>query len=139
MINRHTIGYSICTVARKIHQHLTKEFKTYNITPEQWVVLKNISEEEGVSQKEIANKVEKDANTVKDIVDKLDKKLLIKKEKNKNDNRAFSLYLTTKGKNFVQSLSLIDEKMLNEIVSELDETDISNLNSILSKIESKLL
>lgn len=34
-----SLGYTICTIARKIHQNLTHKFSPYNITPEQWVVL----------------------------------------------------------------------------------------------------
>lgn len=33
-----SLGYTICTIARKIHQNLTHKFSPYNITPEQWVV-----------------------------------------------------------------------------------------------------
>ena len=29
-----SLGYTICTIARKIHQNLTHKFSPYNITPE---------------------------------------------------------------------------------------------------------
>ena len=72
-----SLGYDICYTARKIYQFLTKEF---NITPEQFVVLVKLSEENGISQMELANRLDKDKNNVKAMVDNLSKKgYLIKK------------------------------------------------------------
>ncbi|EEO36263.1 MULTISPECIES: MarR family winged helix-turn-helix transcriptional regulator [Fusobacterium] len=75
-----SLGYDICYTARKIYQFLTKEFKDFDITPEQFVVLVKLSEENGISQMELANRLDKDKNNVKAMVDNLSKKgYLIKK------------------------------------------------------------
>ena len=51
-----------------------------DITPEQFVVLVKLSEENGISQMELANRLDKDKNNVKAMVDNLSKKgYLIKK------------------------------------------------------------
>ena len=55
-----SLGYDICYTARKIYQFLTKEFKYFDITPEQFVVLVKLSEENGISQMELANRLDKD-------------------------------------------------------------------------------
>ena len=68
------IGYDICYTARKIYQYVGKQINNFNITPEQLVMLKELLKEEGVSQKQLASKLDKDQNTVKAIIDKLEKK-----------------------------------------------------------------
>lgn len=74
MNKKDSLGYRICTTARKIHHCLTARFEKYDITPEQWVILRTVFENEGLSQKQLAQLVDKDANNVKVLVDKLVKK-----------------------------------------------------------------
>ena len=60
-----SLGYTICTIARKIHQNLTHKFSPYNITPEQWVVLNQIHINKNISQKKLADIIQKDPNKCK--------------------------------------------------------------------------
>jgi len=133
-----SIGYVICTTARKIHQHLTEQFKAYNITPEQWVVLKSLSLQDGISQKEIADIVDKDPNNIKALVDKLEAKSLLVRKPNPLDKRAFSLHVTAKGKNLVRQLSSMDETMLDTIHNGLRKKDIARLYDTLHKIQKNI-
>lgn len=69
-----TIGYEICQSARKIYQYLNYLFEPFEITPEQWIIIKALLREDKLSQKELSLRVNKDQNTTKAIVDKLVKK-----------------------------------------------------------------
>lgn len=138
MLKNSSIGFVICTTARKIHQHLTEKFIDYNITPEQWVVLKTLSIQDGISQKEISNLVEKDQNNTKAIVDNLERKEFIIRKKNLSDKRAFSLYVTSKGKKLVDDLSKLDESMLSEISYGIEKEAIDSLYDILYKIQKNI-
>ena len=54
VITINTLAYDICYTARKIYQFLTKEFKKFDITPEQFIVLTTLFEQEGISQMDLA-------------------------------------------------------------------------------------
>lgn len=88
MITINTLAYDICYTARKIYQFLTKEFKKFDITPEQFIVLTTLFEQEGISQMDLALKLDKDKNIVKAIIDNLEKKEFLFKGENKIDKRA---------------------------------------------------
>ena len=88
MITINTLAYDICYTARKIYQFLTKEFKKFDITPEQFIVLTTLFEQEGISQMDLALKLDKDKNTVKTIMYNLEKKGFLFKGENKIDKRA---------------------------------------------------
>ena len=66
-----SLGYTICTIARKIHQNLTHKFSPYNITPEQWVVLNQIHINKNISQKKLADIIQKDPNNVMNCTPKV--------------------------------------------------------------------
>jgi DNA-binding MarR family transcriptional regulator len=129
-----SIGYIICTVARKVHQHLTDKFKTYDITPEQWVVLKKLSEQNNISQRELSYRVDKDPNNIKALVDKLENKSLVKRMVNANDKRAFLLCITEKGKKLIEELTPLDEKMIVDLGYGLNNDEINQLKLLLLKI-----
>jgi len=134
----YSTGYQICTVARKIHQHLTDKFRTYDITPEQWVILKKLSEQDKISQRELSDRVDKDPNNIKALIDKLENKSLVKRLVNPDDKRAFLLCITENGKALIKELIPLDERMIMDIEHGLSKEEISKLKSVLSKIHANI-
>lgn len=133
-----SLGYIICTVARKIHQHLTEKFKENGITPEQWVVLRKLSEEDGISQREIAERVDKDPNNIKVLVDKLESKSYVKRSVNPNDKRAFSLNITAEGLELIKKLKPLDDLMITDIETGLSSDEIASLKNILTRVQMNI-
>lgn len=133
VITINTLAYDICYTARKIYQFLTKEFKKFDITPEQFIVLTTLFEQEGISQMDLALKLDKDKNTVKAIIDNLEKKGFLFKGENKIDKRA-SLFVTEKSKKIIPILRECEKDIINTLMWNitLEESKVSS--AILSKI-----
>ena len=132
------IGYDICYTARKIYQYIGKQIINFDITPEQLIVLKELAKEEGISQKELSIRLDKDQNTVKAMIDKLEVKSFIKRKENKLDKRAFSLYLTEKAKKELPIIENYENQVLYTIVKELNPNDAEIIKNTLKKIRSNI-
>ncbi|MEI0602708.1 MarR family winged helix-turn-helix transcriptional regulator [Brachyspira alvinipulli] len=132
------IGYEICYTARKIYQYIGKQINEFDITPEQLIVLKELLKEEGISQKELSLRLDKDQNTVKAMIDKLEIKSFIERKENKLDKRAFSLFLTNKAKENIPIIESYENKVLENIVKELNQEDTDKFISILEKIRKNI-
>ena len=134
VITINTLAYDICYTARKIYQFLTKEFKKFDITPEQFIVLATLFEQEGISQMDLALKLDKDKNTVKAIIDNLEKKGFLFKGENKIDKRAYSLFVSEKSKEIIPILRECEKDIINTLMWNitLEESKVSS--AILSKI-----
>ena len=132
------IGYDICYTARKIYQYIGKQIINFDITPEQLIVLKELAKEEGISQKELSIRLDKDQNTVKAMIDKLEVKSFIKRKENKLDKRAFSLYLTEKAKKELPIIENYENQVLDTIVKELNPNDAETIKNTLKKIRSNI-
>lgn len=128
----------ICRIARKVHKQLTEKFSFYDITLEQWVILKTLSENDGISQKQLSVRLQKDQNTIKAMVDKMESKQFLRRESNPKDKRAFLLFVTVKGSLLVEELSLIDEAAIAEVEKPLSREEVGVLKSMLSCIEKGL-
>ena len=132
------IGYDVCYTARKIYQYIGKQIIDFDITPEQLIVIKELSREEGISQKELSVKLDKDQNTVKAIIDKLERKTLIRRQENKTDKRAFSLFLTEKAKKELPIIESYENEVLDNIIKNIDSKDIDKFVKILELIRRNI-
>lgn len=129
------MGYEICIVARKIHQKLSLKFRDYDITPEQWVVLKELSNEDKISQNEISLRVGKDKNNIKALIDKLEKKEYVIRQQDTNDKRAFLITLTDKAYLLIEELKDIDKAFNEEISQNLNRSELEQFKLLLDKFK----
>lgn len=132
------MGYEICIVARKIHQKLSLKFRDYDITPEQWVVLKELSNEDKISQNEISLRVGKDKNNIKALIDKLEKKEYLIRQQDTNDKRAFLIILTDKAYLLIEELKDIDKAFNEEISQNLNQSELEQFKLLLDKFKKNL-
>ncbi|MEK7432405.1 MAG: MarR family transcriptional regulator [Cyanobacteriota bacterium] len=91
-------------IGRKISQFGQKVLteKNLDLTIDQWMVLKKVSECNGISQIEICKSLFKDAPTVTKILDLLCKKELVERKINATDRRKFDIFITKNGENIVE-------------------------------------
>ena len=134
MNKKDSLGYSICTTARKIHRCLTARFEQYDITPEQWVILRAVFDNEGISQKKLAELVGKDPNNVKVLVDKLVKKALLVRQTNPEDKRAFSLFVMPNGRVLNYKIQMENDHMLDYLAEGLSGRELNRFLQTLDKI-----
>lgn len=83
---------------------------------------------------DLALKLDKDKNTVKAIIDNLEKKGFLFKGENKIDKRAYSLFVTEKSKEIIPILRECEKDIINTLMYNitLEESKVSS--AILSKI-----
>lgn len=74
--------------------------KGIDVTSDQWVVLKRVSETPGINQRDLALAIYKDPASVTRILDVLIKKELIEKRQGK-DRRNYEIHLSFRGEKFV--------------------------------------
>ncbi|MEM8528626.1 MAG: MarR family transcriptional regulator [Bacteroidota bacterium] len=97
--------------------HLDKTYKQYkkfkkdffknldlDLTSDQWIVLKRISEKEGINQKDLADSTFKEPASVTRILDILSRKGYIERRGTLQDRRVFELFLTEAGKAVVDKV-----------------------------------
>jgi DNA-binding MarR family transcriptional regulator len=100
----------------------------YKITIDQWLTIKSILENPGISQQEIGEKVFKDNASVTRIIELLVKSGYLERKINFQDRRKSNLEVTDEGKSIiekVQSLVYQNRKTALEGISE-EELEITN-------------
>lgn len=126
--------------ARKVKQYAQQKFKNgdFDVTVDQWLILKNLSENELLSQTELAQLVFKDQPTLTRIMDILCKKGYVERIPHPQDRRSFHLNLTETGKQKVSQLKPQVATIREKAWENLDSSDFEEFKRILNTIYSNL-
>lgn len=126
--------------ARKVKQYAQHKFKTgeFGVTVDQWLVLKNLSENELLSQTELANLVFKDHPTLTRIIDLLCKKGYVERVAHPLDRRSFQLHLTESGLEKVSELKPKILEIREKAWENLTTKDFDEFRRILDTIYRNL-
>lgn len=107
------------------------------ITVDQWLVLKKISDSERITQIELANAIFKDRASITRILDLLVSKKLVTKEAGA-DRRAYELTLTAAGEKFMEQAFMIVKNVRKKGIESLTEKEQDQLRHSLQKIINSL-
>ncbi|MDB5023053.1 MAG: MarR family transcriptional regulator [Mucilaginibacter sp.] len=133
-------SYLLDRTARRVKQYAQQRFSAgdFNITVDQWLILKNLDNDRYLKQTELAELTGKDTPTLTRIVDLLCKKGLTGRLMHKTDRRSFTVHLTENGKRLLSELSPKVDDIRMKAWEGLSEADYDDLKRILNKIYQNL-
>lgn len=114
--------------------NLAKALKPYNVTQEQWPLLIQLWVQDGISQKELSEKSFKDQPTTTRILDKLERRRLIRRQANSVDRRVSLIYLTSEGHEIRGQLIPLARQALEHSLHGLSEQEQAQLKNLLTRI-----
>ncbi|MDD3224116.1 MAG: MarR family transcriptional regulator [Clostridium sp.] len=129
-----SIGMHINYINRKILRFLSVNLKQYNITTEQWSILIFLLEKDGINQKQLAKKVDKDQATLVRILDILERKKLVVRKKCPEDRRSFLIYTTDEGKKLQNEIYPFIENLFKIILDGISKDQLNLFIDTLNKI-----
>lgn len=126
--------------ARSVKQFAQRQFKElgFNITVDQWLVLRQLYEQDGLNQKELAERVFKDTPTLTRIIDLLCNKGLTERVIHPDDRRSFIVRLSPEGRSRVEQLKPQIKAIRLKAWKGLGEEDFREFQRILSTINKNL-
>ncbi|SDM87205.1 MarR family winged helix-turn-helix transcriptional regulator [Bacillus sp. OK048] len=131
-----SVGYLLNRTALNLNNLFARRLKDYNITPEQFVLITRLIEEEGISQKELALRSEKDPPGITRMLDNMLAKGLITKQH--NDRRSLAIYLTEEARAIYKDLLIIEHQTMKDIINGLTEEQVNSLKTLLSQIKQNI-
>ena len=132
----YTLEKSIKTYRQFAQKNITDGY--FNITIDQWLVLKTIQEDSTLNQQQLAVKVFKDFASVTRIIELLVKNGYLLRNFHKEDRRRFKLTLSKEGTKIIKSLEPIINSNRNKALKGISITDIEKLQSLLTAITANI-
>ncbi|MCG9581348.1 MarR family transcriptional regulator [Vibrio europaeus] len=133
-----SFGWLINVVANDAAKTFDTELKKHGLTIALWPTLMCLWEEEGVTQREIAQKSKVENSTTTRTLDKLENLGLVERQADPNSRRSFRIYLTDEGRALREQLIPIPLGINQKILSALDPQERDELIRLLQKLVAQV-
>lgn len=131
-----SLGFLVKQAGRALRSRVHQKIKArgYDITMEQGGVLMRLWMKDGQSQMEIGQFLGKDKTTMARVLDVMEKTLLVVRIPSKEDKRSKLIYLTRKGKETREVVTLSLKETIDEAVEGVPENEVEICKEVLRKV-----
>jgi MarR family transcriptional regulator, organic hydroperoxide resistance regulator len=133
-----SIGYLLRDTSRRILSDLTALLEPHGISLPQYFVLRELWREEGLTQREVANRVGVLEPTMVTTLDALERLALIARVRSTADRRKTHVQLTAEGRTLRDTLQGYAARVLDRGLDGVSADDIAALRSTLKRIKANL-
>nr|WP_291235077.1 MarR family transcriptional regulator [Frisingicoccus sp.] len=125
------MNYLLTTAQHSVFLKMTEKLSVFDLTPVQYAVLYCLWENDKKSPKEIAERLKLENSTISGILERMEKKDLIKRMISKEDRRFIQIMLTEKGAALEEDVLAAVDKVNEEVMSVFSKEECENLKTQL--------
>jgi DNA-binding MarR family transcriptional regulator len=132
------VGFLVRNTHRLFWRVLDRRLAEYGITPEMWTYLRVIWHDEGLSLREIAERLNLEGPTVGTAVKIMEKRGLIIRKRNRDDGREWRIYLRPRGRALKAKLLSVAEQTNTDAKIGLSADHLEILKGGLRQMQDSL-
>lgn len=129
-------GRTSVAMDRRFHKNLKNS--SVAISTEQWTIMYQLWEKEGLTQQEISSNTYKDKTSVTRLLNNLEQLNLVVRTPHHSDRRTKLVYLTRKGKDLKNESMLEADKTIEEAFSGVSDDQLKVCQDVLEKVFNNL-
>ena len=133
-----SLGRHIYMTAQILKNHLERVLSPFDLTGEQFHLLKNTSTSTGYSQNELCRLVDKSPANLTRILDRLEKKELVVRKDNPDDRRSLLVFQTEQGLALVSQVSTLFHRLSAEVEKGIKSEERKIFHKVLNQIDLNL-
>lgn len=118
---------AVDSVTVKMHRHLAR----HNLTTSQFGVLEALYSLGPLCQKDIGKKILKTGGNITMVIDNLEKRNLVKRERDEKDRRKFTVKLTEEGYELIERIFPVHAEIAELVFSVLSPEELEELRRML--------
>lgn len=108
--------------------------KQLGLTPAQWKIILALGMTDGLTQKEIADKIYVDSSTLVPIIDKMEENGLVERKSDSKDRRINRIFITKKSESTVESIVAIVIQLRKTVYRGISESDLELVKNTLKTV-----
>lgn len=132
------IGRLIYYLAQDLSNFAEKLLNPYGLTLEQLQILKNLTKDKGLTQKELGVEANKSPANLTRLLDRLEEKRLLAREKSPKDRRATLIFLTDKGDYVLDQVEEVFESFSSRFMQGVSQKEQKNMRESFAKMSGNL-
>lgn len=124
----------------KLKQFMAAMLKHRNIdlTPEQFLLIDLLWNHGSMSQQQLADRMQKDKNSVTKLVDAIERKGLVNRCQNPQDRRSNTIVLTEKAQQLKLGAKQVGISLLDQMLVGIEENELHNFLATLRKLSHNM-
>jgi len=132
------LAFLIQDAARLQRTVFDRRVRKLGFTRTQWLVLRRLETQPGVSQSELAEMLEVEKATAGRLIDRLEENGWLERRPDSSDRRVNRIYLTEAGRNIHDTIGPLAEAMVEEELSGLNRDERERLTDLLIEVKRRL-
>lgn len=133
-----SIAFLLAQVGAGAARQFAKALEPLSFSPSDAGILRLLVRSPGISQQELAKRLDMHASRLVGVIDALEKRGLVAREPNPEDRRVYSLHLTAAGQEALSAIGTVARAHSENICAGLSEEEQLQLGAALEKIASQL-
>jgi DNA-binding MarR family transcriptional regulator len=133
-----SVGYQIRSTHRALQRLLLLKIEPHGITLGMWYFLRALWHEDGLTQRELSNRVGTMEPTTLSAIVIMEKKGLVRRVRDKADRRKWHIHLTAKGRGLKVRLIPLARDVVDTAVQNLSPKQVKQLLQGLAEVQSSL-
>jgi len=133
-----SVGFVVREVWRLFARCLQPRIAREGVTIGMWFVLRMLWDEDGMTQRELSERVGINGPTMVTALNAMERAGLVKRVHNRDDRRKINVFLTERGQKMKSKLWPMAAEVLALSMSGLSRSDIQSLNKMLAVIRVNL-
>lgn len=126
----YSLGYRIRLLTQLTSRLFQERLEPYGLTQFHWVVLCCLWEQDGLATRDIGDRLRQVGGTMTGVLDRMEERGLIRRERDQRDRRIWRIWLTETGRELYNVLPPIAMEIRERVmqgISEDDQRIVSNL------------
>ncbi len=135
---RSSVGYLLKRAHSLLIDHLESALAGSDITMTQWVVLMHLRDGLAINASDLCSQLRHDSGALTRVIDQLESRGLVQRERSREDRREVQLRLTDAGLDTVASLVPRVVDKLNFALRDFSRAEATELSRLLTKLITSL-
>jgi MarR family transcriptional regulator, organic hydroperoxide resistance regulator len=134
----HSVGYKIKLLSQLLTRKFTEKLEPFGLTPFHWLVLCCLWQEDGLPTSSIGDKLQQVGGTLTGVIDRMEERGLVRRERDIKDRRIWRIWLTQAGRELENILPPLAVELREEAMQGISERDRDLFSQLLNQAISNI-
>jgi DNA-binding MarR family transcriptional regulator len=134
----YNLGYRIKLLSQLLSRQFQERLEPFGLTPFHWVVLCCLWKEDGLATSTIGERLQQVGGTLTGVLDRMEERGLVRRERDSRDRRICRIWLTEAGKQLEEVLPPISREIREQAMTGISTPEQQKLRQLLEKVITNL-
>lgn len=128
------VGYRIKLLSQLMTRKFQEQLEPFGLTPFHWVVLCCLWEEDGLATSSIGDRLHQVGGTLTGVLDRMEVRGIIRRERDQHDRRVWRIWLTDAGKELQTVLPPIAVNLREQALNGIPVSEREQFSEMLNQM-----